>query len=60
MHGLKILFGSKYTKRELKDLAKRIKKWQKQNLNVYCYFNNDAHGYAIRNAKELLELCKNE
>jgi uncharacterized protein YecE (DUF72 family) len=58
MHGSKILFGSKYTKRELEDLAQRIKKWQKQNLDVYIYFNNDAYGYAVENAKELFELCK--
>jgi uncharacterized protein YecE (DUF72 family) len=60
MHGSKILFGSKYTKKELKDLAQRIKKWQKQNLDVYCYFNNDAYGYAIENAKDLILLCENQ
>jgi uncharacterized protein YecE (DUF72 family) len=58
MHGSKILFGSKYTKKELEDLAQRIKKWKKQNLDVYVYFNNDAYGYAVEDAKELLRLCK--
>ena len=58
MHGSKILFGSKYTKKELKDLAEKIKNWQKQNLDVYCYFNNDAHGYAIENAKEIIKFCQ--
>jgi uncharacterized protein YecE (DUF72 family) len=58
MHGSKILFGSKYTKRELEDLAERIKKWKKQNLDVYVYFNNDAYGYAVENAKELLKFCQ--
>jgi uncharacterized protein YecE (DUF72 family) len=58
MHGSKILFGSKYTKKELKDLAKKIKKWKKQNLDVYVYFNNDVKGYAVENAKELLKLCE--
>jgi uncharacterized protein YecE (DUF72 family) len=56
MHGSKILFGSKYTKRELEDLAKRIKKWKKQNFDVYVYFNNDAYGYAVEDAKELLKM----
>lgn len=55
MHGSKILFGSKYTKKELKVLAQKIKKWLKQNLDVYCYFNNDAHGFAVKDAKELLK-----
>jgi uncharacterized protein YecE (DUF72 family) len=50
------LFGSKYTKRELEDLAQRIKKWKKQNLDVYVYFNNDAYGYAVEDAKELLKM----
>jgi uncharacterized protein YecE (DUF72 family) len=56
MHGSKILFGSKYTKRELEDLAQRIKKWKKQNLDVYVYFNNDAYGYAVEDAKELSKM----
>jgi uncharacterized protein YecE (DUF72 family) len=58
MHGSKILFGSKYTKKELKDLAEKIKKWKNQNLDVYVYFNNDAYGYAVEDAKELLKLCE--
>lgn len=56
MHGSKVLFGSEYTKEELEGLAKKIKKWQKQNLEVYCYFNNDSKGYAVKNAKELIKI----
>jgi len=54
MHGSKVLFSSKYTNKELKDLAQKIKKWQKENKDVYIYFNNDALGYAVENAKQLL------
>ena len=57
MHGSKVLFTSNYTKRELKDLAQKIKKWLK-TANVYVYFNNDAYGYAIDNARDLLKLCQ--
>lgn len=57
MHGSKVLFTSNYTKKELQDLAQKIKKWRKI-ADVYVYFNNDAMGYAIENAKELLKLCK--
>lgn len=53
LHGSKVMFSSKYTKGEISSLAKKIKKWLKIG-DVYCYFNNDAHGYAIENAKELL------
>ncbi len=58
MHGSQVLFSSKYTEKELKDLARKIKKWQKDGLDVYCYFNNDVQGFAIENAKKLLRLCE--
>lgn len=58
MHGSKILFGSKYTKKELSSLAGKIKKWLKQNKDVFVYFNNDARGHAIDNAKTLKILLK--
>ena len=57
MHGSKVLFASKYTKKELSSLAQKIQKWLK-TTDVYIYFNNDACGYAIENAKELLKLCE--
>lgn len=55
-HGRESLYGSCYNKEELKDWAEKIRTWQKANLTVYAFFNNDAHGYAVRNAKELKEL----
>lgn len=55
MHGSKVLFTSNYSHKELKDLGQKIKRWLK-SYDVYVYFNNDAKGYAIENAKELLEL----
>jgi uncharacterized protein YecE (DUF72 family) len=58
MHGSKVLFTSNYTKRELKDLSQKIKKWLSQKKDVYVYFNNDAMGYAVENAKKLLKLCQ--
>lgn len=57
MHGSKVMFTSNYTKKELSSLAQKIKKWLK-TADVYCYFNNDAYGYAVENARELLKLCK--
>lgn len=56
MHGSKVMFSSNYTKKELQDLAKKIKKWLKQGLDVYVYFNNDAMGYAVENAKSLRKM----
>lgn len=53
MHGSKVLFSSKYTKKELSSLTEKIKKWLQQKRNVFVYFNNDAWGYAINNAKTI-------
>ncbi|MCD6500592.1 DUF72 domain-containing protein [bacterium] len=58
MHGSKVLFSSKYTKKELSSLAEKIKKWQRKGKEIYCYFNNDACGYAIENASELLNFLE--
>ena len=58
MHGSKALFSSKYTKRELQDLAKLIKRYLRQKKDVYVYFNNDFHAYAVENAKELIKILK--
>ena len=55
MHGSKQMFASKYTKKELKELADKIRKWQKTR-DVFVYFNNDVHGFALDNAKELKSL----
>ena len=57
MHGPAALFSSKYSKEQLKTLAQKIKKWQK-TCDIFVYFNNDFHGFAIENAKELLSFLK--
>ncbi|GIW66657.1 MAG: hypothetical protein KatS3mg095_0555 [Candidatus Parcubacteria bacterium] len=53
-HGKPILFGSKYSKRELKEYVVKIKKLKPKVL--FAYFNNDAEGYAIDNALEFKNL----
>ncbi|MFA5070089.1 MAG: DUF72 domain-containing protein [Patescibacteria group bacterium] len=57
-HGLKSLYGSKYSDEELNAWAKDIQTWSKKGIDVYAYFNNDAEGYAVENAKELNNLLK--
>jgi len=54
MHGSKVLFSSKYTRKEIQALREDIKKWQKEGKDVYVYFNNDFQAAAIENAKQLL------
>ena len=56
MHGSKKMFSSSYTIAELRNLAEKIKKWRKQGLDIYCYFNNDFSGFAVKNASKLKQL----
>ena len=58
MHGGKVLYTSNYSEKELKKWAEKIKKYLKQNLDVYVYFNNDALGFAVENAKILNRLLR--
>jgi uncharacterized protein YecE (DUF72 family) len=37
-----------YSERELEEWAQRIERWRR-NADVYAYFNNDWHGYAVKN-----------
>jgi uncharacterized protein YecE (DUF72 family) len=55
-HGAKSIYSSSYSKKELKDWASKIKQFLKDGLIVYSYFNNDSKGYAVKNAKTLIEL----
>lgn len=57
-HGSKILFTSSYSDKELKFYAQLIKEKLKKQMKVFCYFNNDAKGYAIENALFLKKLLK--
>lgn len=53
-HGKPYLFASSYSKEELKKYAIEIKKLKPKI--IYAYFNNDAQGYAIENAKAFKKL----
>jgi uncharacterized protein YecE (DUF72 family) len=55
-HGPQRLFASRYSTGELETWATRVKRWLSSGHSVYAYFNNDFHGYAIENARELSAL----
>ena len=55
-HGKGGSYATSYSTEVLKDDAKGIKAYLKQKKNVFIYFNNDAFGYAPRNASELITL----
>lgn len=56
-HGPSGLYSSNYSRRELMTWAQKIKRFQKLG-EVYCYFNNDVGGFAVKNAWELKELLQ--
>jgi uncharacterized protein YecE (DUF72 family) len=45
-----------YSPQELKNWMARISALLADDIDVYAYFNNDRHGYAIKNARELREM----
>ncbi|HHT9153154.1 MAG TPA: DUF72 domain-containing protein [Candidatus Hypogeohydataceae bacterium YC40] len=57
-HGPGGLYSGCYSKAFLKQDARRIKDWLDKGRSVYIYFNNDADGWAVRNAIELKEMLK--
>ncbi len=55
-HGTEFLYGGRYSKKELSKWAGLINGFIKEGKDIYVYFNNDANGYAVINAKELMEM----
>jgi uncharacterized protein YecE (DUF72 family) len=57
-HGPDGSFGTNYTSRQLSSYAEKIKEWQKKRHKIWAFFNNDGHGYAIKNAQKLISLLE--
>jgi len=57
-HGPSDLYSSNYSDNQLKKDAKHIKNWLNNNKDVFVYFNNDADGFAIKNALKLKKMIK--
>ncbi|MBC7254418.1 MAG: DUF72 domain-containing protein [Actinobacteria bacterium] len=57
-HGGKVLYGSKYSPEELEEWAAYARSLLEEGKDVYAYFNNDAHGYAVEDAHSFLELVR--
>jgi len=58
LHGPEGLYDSEYSEEQLQEWADKLKEWGKKTKEIYVYFNNDAHGYAVNNALKLKELLK--
>ena len=50
------LYGGCYSNAQLKKDARMIKDFLRKGKYVYIYFNNDAHGYAPKNAMTLKKM----
>ncbi len=59
LHGGEVLYGSNYSDNELKEWAKKIKDWQSKGKDIFVYFNNDAFGFAVKNALTLKKMVLN-
>ncbi len=58
-HGAENLGAGGYSDEKLKEFAKNIKNYYDQGKEIFCYFNNDEAGYAVKNALKLKELINN-
>lgn len=52
-HGPGNLYASEYTSRMLRSYAVKCRKWMQEGRTVWCFFNNDIHGYAFHDVKKL-------
>ncbi len=58
-HGGEGIYDSNYPDRDLRKWADRVKEWQSKVKDIYAFFNNDAHCYAVKNGLRLKELVRN-
>jgi uncharacterized protein YecE (DUF72 family) len=57
-HGREHLYASDYSEADLNLFAEKITGWLYEDKEVWAFFNNDFHGYAINNAIRLGEMVK--
>jgi uncharacterized protein YecE (DUF72 family) len=57
-HGSASLYAGRYTREELAGWAQAIRRFLAEGRDVYVYFNNDAFGHAVINARELREFVQ--
>ena len=57
-HGPTGLYSSSYDDNFLADYAEKFKSWKSEGHNIWAYFNNDINGYALENARKLIDLTQ--
>jgi uncharacterized protein YecE (DUF72 family) len=56
LHGSTVLYDSRYDDEELEVWARRVRRWLREGLDAYVYFDNDAHAFAPADAARLVTL----
>jgi uncharacterized protein YecE (DUF72 family) len=59
-HGRRELFVSNYTVAEMDEEAEQIRRYLREGRDIYVYFNNDAEGHAVENARALRRLVERQ
>ena len=57
-HGREHLYASDYSEEDLRPSVEKIKRWLEEDKEVWVFFNNDFHGYAVNSAIRLREMVK--
>lgn len=58
LHGGEVTYASDYVEPELRAWARKVRRWAREGRDVHVYFDNDAYGYAPRNALRLIRLTE--
>ncbi|MBN1192001.1 MAG: DUF72 domain-containing protein [Dehalococcoidales bacterium] len=58
LHGPDGAYQGEYDNGVLSNWAEQFSLWAGQGKEIFCYFDNDGKGYAVRNASTLKELLK--
>ncbi|MEW5959693.1 MAG: DUF72 domain-containing protein [Chloroflexota bacterium] len=56
-HGAGLVYAGRYGQAGLLPWAERVRQWLAGGRTVYAYFNNDAFGHALEDARTLRELA---
>ena len=56
LHGFEKRYGGEYPKKTLQKWSDRVEAWRHGLAAIFVYFNNDAQGYAISNAQQLMRM----
>jgi uncharacterized protein YecE (DUF72 family) len=59
-HGSTGRYRGSYKKEVLMDWTRAIRQWQKEGLDIWCFFDNDVKSAAPADARRLLKILAGE